>query len=76
MSAKIGDVIKSYDFPNTKTCYMVGKVVDMVGDYLVCETIKQVFNDENVDDYSPEFRTPQIGCMMFDDKYPRIEVIA
>lgn len=74
---KVGSVIKSFDFPEKQTCYLIGRVTKLEGCYIYCEVISQVFSGEVVpDDELPEtFRVPKQGEMMLDAKFERIVVI-
>jgi hypothetical protein len=78
MQVQIGSIIKSYDFPHTFNCYMVGKVTKIDGDYISCDTIKQVFDgkEEELCEFNKVFRTVKQGLGMRDDKFERVVVIA
>jgi len=70
---KIGDIVKAYDFPNTDTCYMEGRVTK------ICEETKRVylkttdvvFNSEHREFGetlgNDEFSTPMLGYSFSDD---------
>jgi hypothetical protein len=72
---KVGSIIKSFDFPGNLDCYFIGKVTKIEGDYIHCDTIKQVFDGEDEPKPSPEFRTVKQGLMMFDTKFERVQVL-
>ncbi len=75
---QVGSIIKSFDFPGNLNCYMVGKVTDVDGDFISCDTIKQVFSGiaEEITEFNKTFRTVAQGAGMFDDKFERVVVIA
>jgi len=78
MKLRIGNVIKSYDFVNDVSCYMVGRVREIKDGMAVCDTISQTFSGEETTDFAQEFRTPLPGNFMMDEMYPqfkRIEVV-
>lgn len=78
MKLRIGNVIKSYDFVNDVSCYMVGRVREIKDGMAVCDTISQTFSGEETTDFAWEFRTPLPGNFMMDEMYPqfkRIEVV-
>ena len=65
-NVKIGSVIKSFDFYGNTDCYMIGEVLEIKGNVLVCKTLKQVFNNmEEVG--SDTFSTPMQGEGLMDD---------
>lgn len=77
---KVGDVIKSLDFPGTEDCYMIGKVVAILddGDLYNCKAIVRVWggNAEIVSNIH-DFSVPRIGLHIMDDQYSnRLTVIA
>jgi len=79
MTAQINDVIKSFDFPNEVDYYMVGIVTRIDDDMITCKTIKIVQDGKTVDfgaRFPDTFSTPMQGCMMFDDRFQRIVVLA
>lgn len=75
---QVGSIIKSFDFPGNLHCYMVGKVTKIEGDFISCDTIKQVFSGkaEEITEFNKTFRTVAQGSGMFDDKFNRIVVVA
>jgi len=72
---KVGSIIKSFDFPGNLDCYFIGKVTKVEGDYIHCDTIKQVFDGEEDTDPHPTFCTVKQGLMMFDAKFERVVVL-
>ena len=75
---QVGSIIKSFDFPGNLNCYMVGTVTALDGDFITCETIKQVFDGKALplEEFNKTFRTVAQGQGMFDDKFNRVVVIA
>jgi hypothetical protein len=82
---KVGDLIKSKDFPGNEECYMVGIVtnVETNGSVLDAKTIKIVFGGEVkeiVEGMNDTFTTVAPGKSftdgIFGDKFNRIEVLA
>jgi hypothetical protein len=75
---QVGSIIKSYDFPGTFNCYMVGKVTAVDGDFISCDKIKQVFDgkQEEINEFNNIFRTLAQGTGAYDDKFERVVVIA
>lgn len=79
---KVGDIIKSFDFPSTDSCYMIGKVIEILNDSLIrCETVKVVFDGKTRSIIYGEndfFTTPKLGLGVFDSLEkirPRIEIL-
>lgn len=77
---KIGDVVKSYDFPGNTECYMVGKVVSvsvMYGDFRA-EFIKRVWMNQEDKKFKTDFFNAPIqgNAFMDTDVSPRVVVIA
>lgn len=73
-----GTIIKSLEFNGVEDCYMIGRVVDTLDDFILCETIKIVFNGRElpIKEYNQRFRTVKQGRMIFDNpKSPRITVL-
>jgi hypothetical protein len=70
----IGTIIKSFDFPGNLNCYMVGTVTKVEGDFITCDTIKQVFDGKALpnEQFNKEFRTVAQGSGMFDATFQRI----
>lgn len=77
-TVQVGSIIKSFDFPGNLNCYMVGKVTNVDGDFISCDTIKQVFDgkQEEITEFNNIFRTLAQGTGAFDDKFNRVVVIA
>ena len=84
-TVKIGDVVKSMDFPGVDNCFYVGLVVgisEMDGTFRA-KTIKRVWQGK-MDKKIPSdfFTAPLLGNSFFDDMAetkglaPRIQVIA
>ena len=74
-----GTVIKSLDFNGVSDCYMIGCVVDTMDDFILCDTIKIVFDGVElpIKESKRRFRTVKQGHMPFDNpKSPRITVVA
>lgn len=71
---QVGTIIKSYDFPGNLNCYIVGTVTKIDGDFITCDTIKQVFDGKALlmETFNNTFRTVAQGSGMFDDKFQRI----
>lgn len=78
---KIGDTIKSFDFPNHDDCYMVGEVVAVSDEIIECRTLQVVFAGQDkgiTGDHNKTFCTRPIGFGLFDDipgQRPRIQII-
>ena len=76
---QIGTVIKSFDFPCNLNCYMVGTVTAVEGDFITCDTIRQVFDGKALplETFNKEFRTVAQGKSFMDDmsKFERVVVI-
>jgi hypothetical protein len=77
---KVGDVIKSLDFIGNDTCYMIGKVVEILQDEDLyrCKAIVQVWEGkaEIVTD-NRNFTVSREGYDFMDNQFPgRITVIA
>jgi hypothetical protein len=75
MQVRIGDVIKSYDFPNMLDCYIIGQVVNVEKNYITAKVIKAVSESKEYDLQSATFKTPVQGSGMFDDKFERVVVL-
>jgi hypothetical protein len=75
MQVRIGDIIKSYDFPNMLNCYIIGKVVKVENNYITARIIKAVSENKEYDLESATFKTPVQGLGMFDDKFERVVVL-
>lgn len=74
---KIGDIIKSMDFPGRTDCYFIGRVLKIQNNCLHCETIKIVVEgkEKDITPLTSVFKTPPRGEMMFDDTFQRIEIV-
>jgi hypothetical protein len=72
---KIGSLIKSYDFNGVTDTYMIGRVVDIMDVYILCDTVEIVWEGVSVPikESRRQFRTVKQGAHMFDNpKAPRI----
>lgn len=76
-SVKVGDIIKSYDFPGRNDCYMIGKVKRIIENesMLVAETISTVIENKPYENESATFKTALPGSCLFDDVFERIVII-
>ena len=74
---QIGTLIKSFDFPGNLNCYMIGMITEIDGDFISCDTIKQVFDGKalELDDFNKTFRTVKQGCSFMDNKFQRVVVL-
>ena len=73
--AKVGDLIRSLDFPGMQEHYMIGLVTEIKGDILTVRGIAKVTNSKS-ERYEGEFTTPQNGAYWMDKRFPgRIVVI-
>ena len=73
--AKVGDLIRSLDFPGIQEHYMIGLVTEINGDILTVRGIAKV-RDSKSERYEGEFTTPQNGAHFMDKCFPgRIVVI-
>ena len=73
--AKVGDLIRSLDFPGISEHYMIGMVTEINGDMLTVRGIAKVVNTKS-ERYEGEFTTPQNGAHFMDKRFPgRIVVI-
>lgn len=77
-TVKMGDVVKSLDFPGTNDCYMIGKVVAIFDDMYNCKAIVQVWEGKaEIVSNVYDFAVPCEGHHFLDEKFPgRITVIA
>lgn len=75
---RVGDIVKSYDFPGITDCYMVGKVVGVHFDGTFrAKFIKRVFGGVEDRKFKTDYFTaPQQGEMFMDDQFNRIVVLA
>jgi hypothetical protein len=71
---QVGTIIKSYDFPGNLNCYIVGTVTKIEGDFITCDTIKQVFDGKALlmETFNNTFRTVKQGCAFMDSTFQRI----
>ena len=77
-AVKVGDVIKSLDFPGNNECYRIGKVVAIDGEIYTCAGIEIMWEGRSKPSTQVEelFSTPMEGAHMFDSYFPgRITVI-
>ena len=78
---KVGDIVKSYDFPGNTECYFIGEVVAILDYGFRAKTIKQVVCGATKDIVrcrNDFFQAPFEGNSMMDDMFPdfkRVEVI-
>ena len=76
---KVGDVVKSYDFPGNTDCYMVGKVVSVskqFGDFRAT-FIKRVWEGREDNKFKTDYFTaPLPGNMFMDETFERVVVLA
>jgi hypothetical protein len=79
VKAQVGDLIKSLDFAGNTDHYMIGKVTQLEGDFIYCDTIKIVRGGKSTDianGATPWFKTAQEGTMFMDESFPgRVAVI-
>ena len=74
---QVGTLIKSFDFPGNLNCYMIGTVTKVVGDFITCVTIRQVFDGKALplEEFNKEFSTVMQGSGMFDNKFERVIIL-
>lgn len=74
---KIGDIVKSYDFPGNTDCYMVGQVVGIHGDETFrAKFLKRVWLGETDKKFKTDYFTaPMQGNAFMDEKFQRVVVI-
>ena len=74
---KIGNIIKSYDFPGNTDCYMIGRVTDIISDFILCDTVKVVFDSKeiSVQEKNKQFRTVKQGLSFGDSHFERVVVL-
>ena len=74
---KIGDLVKSYDFPGNTECYMIGKVVGIRFDgSFRAQFIKRVWLGQEDKKFKTDYFTaPVQGNAFMDDVFERIVVI-
>jgi hypothetical protein len=75
---KVGDIVKSYDFPGNTECYMVGKVVGIHGDdSFRAQFVKRVWLNETDRKFKTDYFTaPLPGNYFGDDRFKRVVVVA
>ena len=76
---KVGDIVKSYDFPGNTECYMVGQVVGIHGDEAFrAKFIKRVWLGQEDRKFETDFFTAPMQGEHFMDRAdaPRIVVVA
>lgn len=77
---KIGDVVKSYDFPGIDTCYMIGKVVGvhLTDGTFRAKFIKRVFDGVEDRRFKTDYFTAPLQGNHFMDNpaTPRVQVLA
>ena len=70
---KVGDVIKSLDFPGNQDHYMIGEVLAVINDMIFCNT-KRVVRDGRVSYealcMNRAFQAPVEGTHFMDKKFP------
>ena len=73
---KVGDVIRSLDFPGDETCYMIGQVFEINSGFGIrCKTFARIFQSKAIG-FPPTFSTPEIGDHFLDNSHPgRITVL-
>lgn len=74
-AVKIGDVIRSLDFPGRLDCYMIGQVLEIKNGEITCQGVSQVIEGK-ASSSNRVFVTPDIGHHFMDQMYPgRIAVL-
>lgn len=74
--AKVGDLIRSLDFPGVDEHYMIGVVVEVEGDFIKCHATRQVVNGIVKVPEDKYFTTVQNGCHFMDNRFPgRITIL-
>lgn len=77
---KVGDVIKSLDFPGNDTCYMIGKVVAILqdGELYNCKAIVKVWEGKaEIVSNVYDFTTQAEGVHFMDESFPgRVTLVA
>ena len=69
--AKVGDLIRSLDFPGIQEHYMIGMVTEINGDILTVRGIANVSNSKS-ERFEGDFTTPQNGAHFMDNRFPGI----
>jgi hypothetical protein len=75
MQVQIGDIIKSFDFPNRTDCYIVGQVKSVKQGVIVATVIRAISESKEYKFLDTEFATVEQGLGMFDDKFERVVVL-
>jgi hypothetical protein len=79
MMIKVGDIIKSLDFPHTTEHYMIGRVIKVTEGAYYCDTIKQVSagKEDELCEINSKFSTAKMGEHWMEDMFtaPRITVL-
>lgn len=74
--AKVGDLIRSLDFPGIDDHYMIGVVIEVEGDFIKCQAISRVWNGVSQAPEDKFFTTVQNGCHFMDNRFPgRITIL-
>ena len=73
VEARVGDIVKSLDFPGNPDHYMVGEVFAVINDILFCNTLRVV--RDGLSSYEAlcmnrEFRAPVDGAHFMDQSFP------
>ena len=73
---RVGDIIKSLDFPGNESCYMIGKVIAVLDDgYINCQGIAKVW--QGTAEAGRDFGVMPEGSHFLDEAFPgRITVIS
>lgn len=75
-TVRVGDVIRSLDFPGCFDCYMIGLVVDVDQETISCRGISRVWEGRS-ERFDEKFTTVQPGAHFMDRNFPgRIEIVA
>lgn len=72
---EVGMIVKSYDFPSSRDCFMVGKVLSIHESYglMTIEKMFKVWEGKCIDTMSSTFQTPVDGDLITDSPdRPRI----
>lgn len=67
----IGMKIKSYDFPNNESCFMVGEITNICKGLLYCSTVSTVREGAEISNQPETFVTAIES--MFDDMFPNFK---
>ena len=74
--ARIGDLIRSYDFTMRRDCYLEGRVTGFSNGFIEYQPVKQVIETKEVKPPVHRCLAPKQGTSVFDDpKFPRIVVL-